>query len=276
MRSSFPALLLSLLVAGVLGASASGMARAAGPAGIAPGPGNGHERAVLVELFTSEGCSSCPPADHVLMELDQAHRVAGAEVIVLGEHVDYWNRLGWVDPYSSARFSERQEGYAARFGLTSVYTPQMVVDGREELVGSDRARALRAISGAARQPKASVELALAPPGSGGAGGPVGLSVKVAGLPGSPDQDRPGVFLAVTERGLSSQVLRGENAGRRLEHPAVVRRLTLLGGPGPGQDTFSAAPVVAIDPGWKRGNLQAVVFVQEPRNGRILGAAALSL
>ncbi len=115
---------------------------------------------VLVELFTSEGCSSCPPADLLLMELDRAEQGHGTEVIVLSEHVDYWNRLGWKDPFASAQFTDRQRTYAARFGETSVYTPEMVVDGRAGFVGSDRRHALRAIADAAKQPKAKVTLAL--------------------------------------------------------------------------------------------------------------------
>ncbi|MCU1298405.1 MAG: hypothetical protein JWO91_2683 [Acidobacteriaceae bacterium] len=107
-------------------------------------------------MFTSEGCSSCPPADAFLEKLDRLQPVAGAQLIVLSEHVDYWNHIGWKDPYSSHLFSERQSGYASRFGLESDYTPQMVVDGTRQFVGRDACSADQTLSEAAKVPKVHV------------------------------------------------------------------------------------------------------------------------
>ncbi len=115
-------------------------------------------RPVVVELFTSEGCSSCPPADQLLARLQREQPVPGARIIALGEHVDYWDRLGWKDTYSSHEFSERQQDFVRSWGSNSVYTPQMVVDGMPGFVGSDRRKALQVIARAARSEKVRVEV----------------------------------------------------------------------------------------------------------------------
>jgi hypothetical protein len=220
---------------------------------------------VLVELFTSEGCSSCPPADELLMELEQS---SPGGLIVLSEHVDYWNRLGWVDPFATAGFSRRQEDYARRWRLGSVYTPQVVVDGAREMVGSDRAGVLKAVAEAGARPKVPVILQ---PGARGPAG-VGVSVRVppfgSAAPGE-------VFLAVAEGPLQSSVARGENAGRLLRHTAVVRKWLDLGSARPGSG-FSASVQVPLEAGWDPAHLKVVAFVQEAEGGTVLGAATARL
>lgn len=204
---------------------------------------------VLVELFTSEGCSSCPPADALLAALEKTQ-----PVIVLSEHVDYWNRLGWADPFSSAQFTQRQ----SQFAKDGPYTPEMVVDGRAEFIGSDRAKALAAIAAAAQVPKASVSIALREDK---------LRIDIEGVPGKPDAD---VFVAITESGLRSNVARGENAGRELSHAGVVRRLVLAGHTK--TTDFSAQIPVTLSPAWKPQNVRIVAFVEDRRSHAILGAA----
>jgi hypothetical protein len=217
---------------------------------------------VLVELFTSEGCSSCPPADDLLASLAKSQPVAGALVIPLSEHVDYWNHLGWSDPYSSKLFSERQNMYAAAFRNSGVYTPQAVVDGGVELVGSDQGKLQSAIASAARAPKLHVVVARG-------GGASSLRVRVEPSPSAPKGQGAQVVLAIVESGLQSQVSKGENSGRRLSHTAVVRKLEVVGVVQDG--VFEKEIAVKLDPSWKVENLSAVAFVQERPSGKVLGA-----
>ena len=232
---------------------------------------------VIVELFTSEGCSSCPPADAVLIELEKTQPVPGAEVIALGEHVDYWNRLGWTDPYSDAGFSARQSEYAQAFGRDGVYTPQMIVDGQAEFIGSNMNKAREAISKAARAPKAAVQVSLAPNPAGKKTDAIALLVRVENVPALSAGDTAQIMLAITENDLRSQVSGGENAGRSLRHIAVVRQIEVIGSLATeGGSAFTAEPIVTIANGWKRDNLRAVIFVQERRRRRVLGAQAIGL
>ena len=230
---------------------------------------------VVVELFTSEGCSSCPPADENLSKLDKTQPIQGVEVIALGEHVDYWNKLGWNDPYSSAEFSDRQSRYSNAFNQSSVYTPQMIVDGQYEFAGGNMDRARAAIAMAAQSPKASIQLVLTQQSNAPNSLAVKLSVHVNNLPRLTAGDTAEVLLAITENNLRSEVPRGENAGRYLRHSAVVRGLTTLGNVSAGQN-FEAEPAVNLANGWQRDNLRAVAFVQERRTRRIVGAAVLGL
>jgi hypothetical protein len=218
---------------------------------------------VVVELFTSEGCSSCPAADAVLRELAAAQSVPGVEVIALGQHVDYWNRLGWSDRFSSPAYTERQRQYAARFS-SGAYTPQAVVNGQYELVGSRRAELAQLVAKAAQAPQASLRLSATASD---------VQVQVARVP--PGTAAAEVLLLITESQLASQVGRGENAGQLLRHAAVVRRLQVLG-PLAADGTFTASPALLLAADWQRPQLRAVALVQEKVSRRIVGAASIAL
>jgi hypothetical protein len=217
---------------------------------------------VIVELFTSEGCSSCPPADELLIDLLDRQPVAGALIVGLSEHVDYWNALGWKDPYSSALFSKRQSDYASVRRLRNVYTPQMVVDGDREFVGSDRDAALQAIQEAAQVAKLPLQLEWSDPGT------LQIALPQTGTSAT-------VFLAIVEDGLATSVAKGENAGRRLAHKAVTRRLTEVGRARAGAG-FTGKATLALDPAWRRSALRAVVFAARDKDRRIVAAGVLAL
>jgi hypothetical protein len=229
---------------------------------------------VVVELFTSEGCSSCPPADSLLSRMAEQQPIENVEVIALEEHVDYWNELGWVDPFSSREWTARQQVYAEVLGNGNSYTPQMVVDGKTEFVGSQSRKARQAVEQAAAQQKAAVTLRPANSPDTATGN---LAVTIAKLPETGHRDTAEVWLAITETGLHSDVKRGENAGEDLHHAAIVRSIRKIGEAKPGGETsFSGGATVLLRPEWKRENLHAVVFVQEKKARRILGAAAVSV
>jgi len=232
-----------------------------------PGPAKSPATPVLVELFTSEGCSSCPPADKFLQKLDQ-QPVPGAEMIVLSEHVDYWNHSGWKDPYSAPFYSERQGSYAKRFDLESVYTPQMVVDGVSEFVGSDAAAAEKALAKAVARPKVPVHLKLISVGAR----TVEAHVEAGTLGPSFGVDEADVYIALALNRTKSQVSSGENAGHNLEHVAVVRELRKIGVLKLAQ-AFSRD--VQLDPR-SASKERLIAIVQERQQGKVLGVAQLSL
>jgi hypothetical protein len=217
---------------------------------------------VLVELFTSEGCSSCPPADTYLQKLDQ-QPVAGAEMIVLSEHVDYWNHIGWKDPYSARFYSDRQSVYARRFDLEGPYTPEMVVDGTSEFVGSDPELPRKAFDrelGVKKIPVRLSAISLAAARNT-------LQAHVETGAATADAD---VLVAIALNHAESQVLHGENGGRTLTHTAVVRSMTKIGTVARGQG-FAKDLQIKLDVGVAADNLRVVAFVQQPHQGKVLGA-----
>lgn len=222
---------------------------------------------VVVELFTSDGCSSCPPADRVFSGLVQNQPIAGAQVIALGLHVDYWDQLGWKDPASLALATARQQAYGRVWGADRVYTPQAVVDGSSEMVGSDEGAVRRAIERAARQPHARVSENVSVDGS-----TIAADVSVDAVP--PDVKEPlEALLFLTEDGLTSNVKLGENAGRTLHHDAVVRAMYPLGRVSPGASLHARG---ALAPDWRRDLLHAVAVVQGHDTHHVWGAATVPI
>jgi hypothetical protein len=225
---------------------------------------------VLVELFTSEGCSSCPPADAFLARLEQEQPLAESEIIALEEHVDYWDHQGWNDPYSSADWTARQVVYVDHLREKSSFTPQIVVDGEHSVIGGREREILQAIMDASHEPRADVSLTE----ESEAAGPVNLRVRVGKFTATPG-DLPEVWLAVAERNLSSSVTGGENAGRELRHSAVLRSLKKLGAAtATGESSYEGAAAIKLKREWKRENLEWIAFVQEKKSRKVLGAAAL--
>jgi hypothetical protein len=245
----------TLLVLGAALSIAPGRVRAAPPT------------PVIVELFTSEGCSDCPPADTLLETLIATQPVPGAAIIGLGQHVDYWDRLGWKDRFSSAALTGRQQLYQTRFGTESIYTPQMVVDGRAEFVGSDAGAARKAIQRTLTAPHGVVQLTI-----GQDQAVLHAAIAVSALPAFDRGDRADIVVLVTESGLRTEVKRGENHGRTLSHAPVVRYLATIG-------TIAAAAAgsasadIPLSAEWQRDRLAVVAFVQQVRGRTILASAS---
>lgn len=213
---------------------------------------------VLVELFTSEGCNSCPPADTLLEELLQEQPIDGVYVVPLSEHVTYWDHQGWKDPFGAQQFTARQQQYGQRFNLDSIYTPQLVIDGTNEYVGSDRPSIERALRSAGRQVKPALTV------SGTEAN--GTLTVVASGPAVTAEDDAELWVALTEDRLVIDVKRGENANKTLKHSGVVRVLRSAG------DAKRATVVtITVDPAWRRDHLRIVGFVQSRKNRKILGA-----
>jgi hypothetical protein len=223
---------------------------------------------VLVELFTSEGCSTCPPADTLLAKLERVQPVNGAEIIVLGEHVDYWDGQGWHDRFSSHQFTERQNEYCGRLHVDNSYTPQMIVDGTDQFVGHDAIHAINAIQHAAQIPK--IKLILSQP--------VVDAQKVSASVSSPapmTTKKADLYVALVDPKDTTEVRGGENGGHRLQHVGVVRSLQRVGklkdlGAGPVSFSLNAPPDS------KPGEMRVVVFAQESGQGAVLGVVSANI
>jgi len=247
-------LLAAIAAAGLFGFRLEHKAQAAGDPNA--------KKPVLVELFTSEGCSSCPPADALLQSIDREQNIPGAQVIVLSEHVDYWDHDGWRDPFSSAEMTARQDAYVSHFSQDSAYTPEAVVDGTRGLTGSDRRGLIGAIQEAAEKPK--IEIAITNAAVGGKA--VQAAVKAEAHPGTD------LYAVLADDHDESSVSRGENSGRHLEHVAVVRVIEKLGSL---NDGFNKPIHVALS-NHTPAKMRLVIFAQERGTGHILGVAEVSL
>jgi hypothetical protein len=232
---------------------------------------------VLVELFTSEGCSSCPPADALLQQLDRWQPVAGVQLIVLSEHVDYWNHDGWTDPYSSHFFTERQNAYSEHLRLATVYTPQMVVDGNREFTGSDGRLALQACQRAAGFRKLPIRVTLispekaSPPTSQENPATLRVHIEADALDESYKFKQADVYVVVALNSADSQVAAGENKGRHLNHVAVVQSLTKVGSVKKGKSFVQDVPL-QLNSRTDPARVRVIAFVQESGQGQVLGAA----
>jgi hypothetical protein len=220
---------------------------------------------ILVELFTSEGCSSCPPADALLQNLDASQPVPGAKLIVLSEHVDYWDHDGWKDANSSVLLTERQEGYVRALGLKSAYTPQFIVDGTSEVRANNAPQVKEVFQKAADEFKTPVSIREVTVDLANV---LRLRIEANGEAATRNAD---VYVALALDRVESQVVRGENSGKRLTHTAVVQQLTKVGKLMKGR-SFDELIQLKLKPGTDLKNLRIIAFVQESGPGKVLGSA----
>ena len=204
--------------------------------------GNDTQKTVLVELFTSEGCSSCPPADRVLAKLESEQSIENTNVITLAFHVDYWNYLGWKDEFSDAEFSRRQADYVRSMRLRSSYTPQMIVDGQAQFTGSNQTKAYSEIEKARLADKAAIEINYDAKKS-----LAKLEIKKIKLPEDSE-----ILVAVAEDDLETIVERGENRGKNLKHSSIVRKFLRVGDLNMLQENLSEEIKLEMDSEWNVG------------------------
>lgn len=221
---------------------------------------------VLVELFTSEGCSDCPPADSLLGQLDSRQPIAGAQAIVLSEHVTYWNHDGWTDPYSLDAMTDRQEAYVKRFGLESSYTPQMVVDGTSQFVGSNAKALISAVESAAKTAKQSLAIESARWDHGAA-----MFAIHGAVPSGTN-----LFAVLAADATHQEVSRGENAGRILHHVAVVRVMKELGNDSADGRLLKLTGGDLNRKGESDGPVRLVIFLVDRKTDHVIGAAEQTL
>ncbi len=216
----------------------------------------------VVELFTSEGCSSCPPADALIARLQKES--AGKPIYILAFHVDYWNRLGWKDVFSDASYSQRQQQYSKWLNSSEVYTPQAIVNGRTEFVGSEE-NTLRSALKTGLMAGAKNGIVLNNLKS--SGDKINLQYQTEG-----ETNNSSLVIALIEKNATTKVGRGENAGRSLSHVQIVRKLqsVML------RNNPSGSVSIAIPVGFNAESFEAIAFIQNNTNGMITGATRAEL
>lgn len=229
---------------------------------------------VLFELFTSEGCSSCPRADSLLLSLEERQPFSGIEVVPVAFHVTYWNDLGWKDPYAAAASDARQYDYSENVFHGSMYTPQLVLGGSESFVPQTD-RIAEALEKNRKQSRGAVEIREVKLGMSGRKG-AAIRGRIAVLNPVAQEHDADVWLVVTEKGLSTAVPRGENRGRKLKHPPVARKLVKVGRIARGAQDASFGFQVPFDGGWKRDNVALVAFVQSRDTRHVTAVRRLAL
>jgi hypothetical protein len=226
------------------------------------------QKTVLVELFTSEGCSSCPPADALLLQVNGTQTREGQLIVGISEHVTYWNSLGWSDPFSSSAYTDRQDAYRRRFHLEGVYTPQMVINGAEQIVGSDRAALLRAVEKEEEQPPR-MALRILSVEAGRSGWNVHFSAS-----GELPAHGVDVIAVLADDSDRSSVLHGENSGRTLAHVAVARSMSRIAKLQTAGEGTAQIPIPSSFQASQAHHL--ILFAQTPGDGRVLGTATKPL
>jgi len=259
--------LLSFCLTGAI-ALASGAPLAAGRLGTADATTTS---SVLVELFTSEGCSSCPPADALVERMDALQPVPGVQLIVLSEHVDYWNHDGWKDPYSSSSITDRQSSYVHALGLKTAYTPQILVDGDVELRANDAQQVSEALQKAATSPKVPIRITSATVDAN----PTAVRGHIEADGGSMKRNAD-IYAVIALDHAESQVSSGENKGRHLTHVAVVLEITKVGKLEKGKTLSRDFQVKYKPPQTNSTPIRIVALIQEPGSGKVLGSALQKL
>lgn len=219
---------------------------------------------VLVELFTSQGCPTCPAADKILSDLETTQPIPEAEIITLAWHVDYWDGFGWKDEFASPVFSQRQIAYSRALNIGETYTPQMFVDGTTHFIGTKLDKATKSITNAAKTSKPAIKLSF-----------VKDKLKI-GIPNLTGHEIATVYAAMIQDNLSRKIGRGNNAGKTLVHTSVARDLRAVGSISPERQNFEIETFLQFQPEWKKKDLRLIVFVQENRSRKILAVSRIEL